>query len=166
MAESQAVADGAVVSIHYTLKNPEGDVIDSSEGGDPLMYLHGAENIVPGLERGLAGRNVGDNVAVEVLPIDGYGERLGPGPQRVPRDAFPPDAEPEEGMQVFAQGPNDETIPLWVVGVDDEAVTVDVDHPLAGVTLHFQVEITSVRAATAEELEHGHPHGPGGHHHH
>lgn len=165
MAETQAIASGSVVSIHYTLRTPDGEVLDSSDGGDPLMYLHGADNIVPGLERELTGRRAGDSLEVEVAPVDGYGERQGPGPQRVPRSAFPTGAQPEEGMQVFAEGPNNQTIPLWVVGVEDDAVMVDVDHPLAGVTLHFQVEITSVRSATAEELAHGHPHGPGGHHH-
>ena len=166
MAETLAIAQGSVVSIHYTLRSPEGDVLDSSDGGEPLMYLHGADNIVPGLERELTGRKVGDSLEVEVKPVDAYGERQGPGPQRVPLTAFPEGARPEEGMQVFAEGPDNQTIPLWVVSVEDDAVMVDVDHPLAGMTLHFQVEVASVRTATDEELAHGHPHGPGGHHHH
>lgn len=165
MVEIVSVADGAVVSMHYTLRNPEQDVLDSSSGGEPMMYLHGAQNIVPGLERKLTGCSVGDQLKVEVAPADGYGERTGPGPQKVPRSAFPDDAELHEGMQVIAQGEGGEMIPLWIVGVDADGISIDGDHPLAGVTLHFDVEIVAIRPATDEEMEHGHPHGPGGHHH-
>lgn len=160
-----AIADDKVVSIHYTLRDDDGDEIDSSVGDEPLTYLHGASNIVPGLERQLAGKQVGDMVKAVVPPEEGYGVAEGPGPQRVPRDAFPKDAELEPGTQFFARGPNGDAMPLWVVEVTDEGVMVDANHPLAGVTLHFEVEIVEVRDATAEEKAHGHPHGPGGHHH-
>lgn len=166
MATDTQVADKTVVTIHYTLKNSDGDVLDSSVGQDPLSYLHGAGNIVPGLERELTGKNVGDKVAVVVPPAEGYGERQGPEPQKVPLSSFPDDAELEAGMQIVASGPNGEMFPLWVVAVADEHALLDHNHPLADVTLHFDVEITDVRAATDEEVEHGHPHGPGGHHHH
>jgi FKBP-type peptidyl-prolyl cis-trans isomerase SlyD len=162
---TETIADGSVVTIHYTLKNAQGEEMDSSVGGEPMDYLHGAENIVPGLERELSGRKVGDKVAAVVMPADGYGERTGPEPQPVPRSSFPDDADLHEGMQVMARGPEDETFALWVVGVDEESVVLDHNHPMAGLTLHFEVEITGIRAATEEELAHGHPHGPHGHHH-
>lgn len=159
------VSDGQVISFHYTLRDPEGEVLDSSLESEPLSYLHGAANIVPGLERELTGRAVGDRLEAVVEPADGYGEPAGPGPQKLPRDAFPSNAELEAGMQVFARGEGSEPIPLWIVSVDDDHVVIDINHPLAGVTLHFTVEIVSIRSATEEEIEHGHPHGPGGHEH-
>jgi FKBP-type peptidyl-prolyl cis-trans isomerase SlyD len=154
-----------VVSVHYTLKNDEGDVIDSSEGEEPLMYLHGAGNIVPGLERQLAGRGVGDRVQAVVAPEEGYGEHSGDEPQLVPRASFPDDADLYEGMEVMAQGAEGEMFPMWIVGLTDDHVLVDDNHPLAGVTLHFDVQIAAIRTATKEELAHGHPHGPGAHAH-
>jgi FKBP-type peptidyl-prolyl cis-trans isomerase SlyD len=162
---TQQIADGMVVSMHYTLTNPDGQVIDSSSDGDPLTYLHGAGNIVPGLEAKLAGAGVGDKVNAVVAPADGYGERSGPEPQPVPRDRFPEDADLKPGMQIVAQGPSGEQFALWVVGLKDNDVLLDHNHPLAGVTLHFDVEVTEIRAATDEEKAHGHPHGPGGHDH-
>jgi FKBP-type peptidyl-prolyl cis-trans isomerase SlyD len=165
LAKAPAVADGMVVSVHYTLKTEEGEVIDSSDGDEPLMYLHGAGNIVPGLEKQLAGHVVGDRVKAVVEPEDGYGEHTGDEPQMVPRESFPEDADLYEGMEVMAQGPEGEMFPMWIVGLTDDHVLVDENHPLAGVTLHFDVEVTEIRAATQEELAHGHPHGPGAHAH-
>ena len=165
MTTQAAVADGQIVTIHYTLKNDAGETLDSSSGGEPLSYLHGADNIVPGLERELTGRQTGDKLTVVVQPEDGYGTREGPEPQPVPRSAFPDDAELRAGMQILAQGPSGDPFPLWLVSVSEDHVLVDQNHPLAGVTLHFEVEITGIRAATDEEKSHGHPHGPGGHHH-
>jgi FKBP-type peptidyl-prolyl cis-trans isomerase SlyD len=162
---SATVAAGKVISIHYTLKDEDGEVLDSSDGGQPLAFIHGAGNIVPGLERQLTGKQVGDKLAAVVPPEEGYGVPEGPGPQPVPRSAFPPDVELESGLQFLARGPRDESIPLWVVEVMDDTVLVDGNHPLAGVTLHFDVEVVGVRDATAEEKAHGHPHGDGGHHH-
>jgi len=160
------VADRAVVSMHYSLKDPEGEVLDTSEGEEPLTYLHGAGNIVPGLERELEGKSVGDKLQVVVKPEDGYGVRSGPEPQKIPLSDFPDDAELEAGMQIVAQGPNNEMFPLWVVGVGEDFAMLDHNHPLSDVTLHFDVEITKIREATEEEVAHGHPHGPGGHHDH
>jgi FKBP-type peptidyl-prolyl cis-trans isomerase SlyD len=162
---SGAVAAGKVVSIKYTLRDDDGDVIDASDDGDPLEYLHGADNIVPGLERQLLGKKLGDKLEAVVPPEEGYGLSEGPGPQPVPRTAFPEGAELEEGMQFFARGPDGHEMPLWVVEVNDDHIVVDINHPLAGATLHFDVEILAIRDATAEETAHGHPHGPGGHHH-
>ena len=163
-AVTNAIGDGMVVSIHYSLKDDDGDLIDSSEG-EPLSYLHGAGNIVPGLERQLAGKVVGDKLHAVVAPADGYGERSGPEPQEVPRDQFPPGADLEEGMQIMARGPTGKPFPLWIVAVGKDSVTVDHNHPLAGMTLHFDVEVTEIRSATKQEREHGHPHGPHGHDH-
>jgi FKBP-type peptidyl-prolyl cis-trans isomerase SlyD len=161
----ELIADDKVVSLHYTLRDDDGDVIDSSSDGEPLEYLHGAGNIVPGLERQLAGKRIGDRLTAVVKPEDGYGLPEGPGPQAVPRGSFPDDVELEEGLQFFAHGPDGEEFPLWVVGVEKDTVVVDSNHPLAGVTLHFEVEVIGLRDATADEKEHGHPHGEGGHHH-
>ena len=164
-AVSKAIGEGMVVSIEYTLKDDDGDVIDSSEG-EPLAYLHGAGNIVPGLEKQLAGKAVGDELHAVVAAADGYGERSGPEPQQVPRDQFPKDADLEEGMQIMARGPTGKPFPLWILEVSKDTVTVDHNHPLAGMTLHFDVKVTAIREATSEEREHGHPHGPHGHDHH
>jgi len=159
-------ADDKVVSIHYTLKDDDGDVIDSSSGGEPLDYLHGHGGIVPGLEAAIAGKKVGDKFQVVVPPAEGYGEPSGAPPRPVPRDAFPDEVEPEVGMQFFAQGPDGEPTPVWCVEVDDDVIMIDFDHPLAGQNLHFDVEVVGIRDATSEEIDHGHPHGPDGHHHH
>ncbi|MCE9577400.1 MAG: peptidylprolyl isomerase [Deltaproteobacteria bacterium] len=160
-----AVANDHVVEIHYTLKDDDGDVVDSSVGGDPLDYLHGHGGIVPGLEAAMAGKKVGDKFAISVPPAEGYGEVTGE-PKSVPKSAFPDDVELEEGMQFFVSGKDGDPIPVWVVAVHGDEVLLDQNHPLAGETLHFEIEVVSVRKASAEELEHGHPHGPEGHHHH
>lgn len=159
------IAAGKVVAFHYKLTDPAGEVIDSSEGREPLDYLHGASNIVPGLERQLEGLAPGAELVASVPAAEGYGERRFGGPQAVPREAFPPDAEIHPGMQFAAQDPQGNVIPLWVKDADESTVWVDRDHPLAGVDLTFAVTIVSIRDASDEEVAHGHPHGPGGHHH-
>ena len=160
-----SAGDDKVVTIHYTLRDDDGDIIDTSMGGEPLDYLHGHGGIVPGLEAALAGKHAGEKFNVSVKPADGYGEASGSQPKPVPREAFPEDLEIEVGMQFFAQGPNDEPVPVWIASVDDKTVLIDFNHPLAGQTLHFDVEVVGVRDATAEEIDHGHPHGEDGHHH-
>ncbi len=163
MASIPASADdGTVVSIHYTLRDDDGDVVDSSADAEPLDYLHGAENIVPGLERAMAGKAVGAKFKVTVAPADGYGER-GPEPKPVPRSAFPDDMDLELGAQLFVRGPDGEPFPVWIAGIGDDEIMIDQNHPLAGENLHFEVEVIAIRAATPEEIEHGHPHGPDGH---
>jgi FKBP-type peptidyl-prolyl cis-trans isomerase SlyD len=159
------IGDGKVVTIHYTLRDDDGDVVDSSVGDDPLAYVHGTGGIVEGLEQEIAKHSIGDSFKVVVPPAQGYGDVEGPGPRPIPRRAFPSDVEIEPGMQFFVRDEDGEPLPLWVVEVDGEQVFVDTNHPLAGETLHFEVEILGVREATAEELEHGHVHGPGGAHH-
>jgi FKBP-type peptidyl-prolyl cis-trans isomerase SlyD len=166
MANTLATAgDGKVVTIHYTLRDDDGDVIDTSDGSEPLEYLHGAGNIVPGLETAMVGKAVGDKFKVTVSPAEGYGEVKGE-PRPVPRNAFPDDADIEPGSQFFVRGQDGEPFPVWVAGFDGEDVLIDPNHPLAGENLHFEIEVTAIRDASKEEVEHGHPHGPGDHHHH
>ncbi len=153
-----------VVTLNYTLTDNEGTVIDESKDSS-FAYLHGASNIIPGLENALTGKQAGESLSVSVAPEDGYGERDAARTQSVPKNMFPEDAEIEIGMQFHAQGPSEETIVVTVTELEDETVTVDGNHPLAGVKLNFAVEIIEVRDASQEEIEHGHVHGPGGHHH-
>lgn len=154
----------AVAAIDYTLKNDAGDLIDTSSGQEPLSYVHGVGALVPGLEAELEGKSAGDKVDVRIAPEDGYGKRHEGMVQRVSRSLLPEEVEPRVGMQLQTQSEQGPLV-LTVVDVQDEEITVDGNHPLAGVTLHFEVDVVSVRAATAEEIEHGHVHGPGGHAH-
>lgn len=158
------IADNSVVAIDYILTDDEGEVIDSSEGGEPLWYLHGFENIVPGLERELTGKSVGDRFQVSLAPVDGYGERDPDLEQEIARDQFEDVDEIEQGMQFHAET-DDGYLVFTVVEVGDDLVTVDGNHPLAGMALNFDVTVREIRAATRDELAHGHVHGPGGHHH-
>jgi len=153
-----------VASIHYILTDDEGGEIDSSRGHEPMTYLHGADNIVPGLEKELEGKKVGDQLEVVVAPEEGYGPESGAPPQPVPRDAFE-GVEPQPGTPLVVESEEGEQMQLWIVDVNDETVTLTPDHPLAGVTLHFKVEVMEVRDATEEELEHGHVHTGDEHEH-
>ena len=159
------IADQKVITLNYILKDDEGNIIDQANDGS-FVYLHGALNIVPGLEKALTGKAVGDAVSVSVAPEEAYGPRDDQRIQEVPRDMFPEDTEIEAGMQFNAQGPDGEQLLVTVAKVESDSITVDGNHPLAGVQLNFDVEIIEIRAATAEELDHGHVHGAGGVHHH
>ncbi|HET8932303.1 MAG TPA: peptidylprolyl isomerase [Polyangiales bacterium] len=158
------IADEMAVLIHYKVANTEGEVLDSSEGDEPLAYIQGQGNIVPGLEQALLGKKAGDKVQITVAPEEGYGVHEPEKVQTVPRGAFDTETQIEPGMQFQAEGDDGEVI-VTVTEVTDEEVTVDANHPLAGQTLHFEVEVVSVRPCTEEELAHGHIHGEGGHHH-
>jgi FKBP-type peptidyl-prolyl cis-trans isomerase SlyD len=158
------IAEQKVVTFNYILKDDDGNVIDQSQDAS-FVYLHGASNIVPGLENALSGRVAGDEIAVSVAPEDGYGVRDDSRVQTVPREMFPADTEISPGMQFHAQGPDGQSLVVAVVAVEDETVTVDGNHPLAGVQLNFEVSIVDVRDATADEISHGHAHGPDAHHH-
>lgn len=156
------IKENSVVTMHYELKNPEGEVLDSSKGQEPLVYLHGAGNIIIGLEEQLIGKAVGDKVNAVVAPEKGYGLPVDALIQTVPREAFGDDIKSVEvGMRFQAeteQGP----VPVVVTAMDEKTVTVDGNHPLAGQELHFEVSIEEIREATQEEIDHGHVHGPGG----
>ena len=158
------IAQDAVVSIHYTLTNDKGETLDSSVGGEPLAYLHGNGNLIPGLENALAGKQAGDKLTVKIAPADGYGEYDKELVQRVPRRSFRGISDVRVGMQFQVQaGGGARTV--TVTHIAGDMITVDGNHALAGQNLNFEVEITDVRTATEEELAHGHVHGPGGHHH-
>jgi len=158
------ITTNVVVHIHYTLTDKAGDVLDSSVGNEPLVYIQGMGNIIPGLEQALSGKQAGDRFTVTIAPEDAYGARDEGLILTVPRDAFEgvDDIQPgmrfqtrtEQGMQVFT-----------VAEVAADQVVIDGNHPLAGEPLTFDVEVTNVREATAEELDHGHVHGAGGHQH-
>lgn len=152
------VANDCVVSIHYTLTDDEGNVIDSSRNSDPLNYLHGAGNIIPGLERELAGCEIGTQKQVKVQPSDGYGEIDVDLIQTLPREAFSGVEQIEVGMEFHARGPEGQVQVVVVKDVDDDGVTIDANHALAGKVLNFDVTVEAVRAATPEEIDHGHVH--------
>ncbi|MEO0649896.1 MAG: peptidylprolyl isomerase [Planctomycetota bacterium] len=162
----EAVADGAVVGIYYTLKDEGGNVLDTNrKGGAPLAYLHGHKNIVPGLEKALTGAKKGEKVDAVVAPEDGYGQPSEDLLEQVPRSAFPPDAQVVEGAVFQGRQPNGQVFQARIAKVEGDEVTVDRNHPLAGQTLHFEVTVDGIREATEEELTHGHAHGAGGHQH-
>ena len=159
------IENDCVVAMHYVLSDGQGTVIDESPEGQPLPYLHGHQNIVPGLEAALTGVAVGETKKVTVRPEQGYGAREDGLVLRVPRDQLPSEMTPELGMTLAMETEGGQTVPVRVTEVTGEDVQLDANHELAGVTLHFEVRIESVRAASAEELAHGHVHGAGGHHH-
>ena len=160
------VSANKVVLMHYTLKNDDGDIMDSSEGHEPLAFIQGIGNIIPGLEKHLEGKVKGDKLKATVTPDEAYGERTEEQIAKVPLENFQSDGEEqlEVGMQVQVESNQGATIAL-VTEIEGNDVTLDLNHPLAGETLHFDVEIMDVRDATQEELDHGHAHGTGGHHH-
>jgi FKBP-type peptidyl-prolyl cis-trans isomerase SlyD len=152
------------VTIHYTLKDDGGAVLDSSAGGEPLAYIQGHGNLVAGLEKALEGKADGTKLVVDVSPAEGYGIRDEKLIQRVPKRALQGSGEIKKGMQFQAR--TDDGMRLFTVAaIIGDMVTLDGNHPLADQTLHFDVQIVGVREATSEELEHGHVHGAGGHHH-
>jgi FKBP-type peptidyl-prolyl cis-trans isomerase SlyD len=154
----------SVVLMDYTVKDDEGNLIDTSAGQDPLAFILGMGNIIPGLERAFIGKKKGDSFQVRVKPDEGYGERDEALVEVVPRSQFAGIKDLRPGMQLQAQT-DDEVMVVTVVKLTDKEVTVDANHPLAGKTLNFDVAVVDVRTATQEELAHGHVHGVGGHHH-
>lgn len=152
-----------VVSFHYTVSEQGEEPLESSFGRDPLVILVGHGNIIPGLEQAMEGREAGDKFEVDVAAADAYGEKREGLSQRVPKKHFG-NQRLEPGMQVVLQtnfGPR--AVTIQKVGMS--VVDVDLNHPMAGKNLHFAIEIADVREASAEEVEHGHVHGEGGHHH-
>ena len=157
------VADNMAVSIHYTLTNDDGEVLDSSIGDEPLVYLHGGGNIIPGLEKALHGKVAGDKFNVRIAPEDAYGELMEEMIQVISRDMFEGIDNIEVGMQFHADVSSGSGV-VTVVSIEDDDITIDGNHPLAGLALTFDVEVIDVRAATEEEATHGHIHGAGCHH--
>jgi FKBP-type peptidyl-prolyl cis-trans isomerase SlyD len=158
------VQKNSVVTIDYTLTGPDGQVIDTSVGREPLPYLHGAGNLIPGLEKALEGKSAGESVKVTVPPEEAYGVRDEKLVQSAPKSAFQ-SPNISQGMQFRSDTPAGPRV-FTVTKIEGDTVTVDGNHALAGVTLNFDVSIKDVRSATKEEIAHGHVHGPGGHHHH
>lgn len=158
------IKSNKVVSINYTLTNAEGKVLDTSDGRAPLLYIHGKGNIIPGLEKALEGKKEGDKLKVTVAPEEAYGIRDERLVQIIPRSSFEGVEEIEPGMQFQANFEGHPQI-IVITKVEGDNITIDANHPLAGEQLTFDVAITEIRDATEEELEHGHVHGPNGHHH-
>ncbi len=158
------ITDGKVVHIHYTLTDDAGEVLDSSAGGEPLAYLHGAGNIIPGLEDALEGKQAGDRLSVVIPPEQAYGVHNADLVDTVPLSRFPDPSQVQVGVRFRARVGNTLHV-ATITDVTGDAVTFDLNHPLAGVTLHFDVAVVDVQDATPEELAHGHVHLPGGHEH-
>jgi len=158
---SFVIGNNSVVTVHYKLTDDNGKVLDSSEGSKPMAYLHGAGNIVPGLEKALEGKGEGDSLQVRVEPAEAYGEVNPDGIKTIEKAAFQGVESVEPGMTFEAQTPDGTTQQIVVKKVEGDAVTIDTNHPLAGVALNFDVQIVGVREATKEELDHGHTHEHG-----
>ena len=155
---SLLIGNDLVVSIHYTLTNAEGEILDSSEDSDPLTYLHGAGNIIPGLEKALVGKTQGDSLEVTVQPEDGYGQLQAELIQQVSKEMFQGVDELEIGMGFQTQSPEGHTMMVSITAIDGDMVTIDGNHPLAGQVLNFSVTVDGIRDASSEELDHGHVH--------
>lgn len=156
---ADVIGNGKVVSLAYTLRLDNGEIVDYTEAGEPLEYLHGAENIVPGLEKALEGLKVGDTRDVEVQPDEGYGPYSAEDVEVVDRSQFPADLPLAVGLALELYDDEGDSMEAYVREVGDQHVTLDFNHPLAGEKLHFAVEVLAIREATEEELDHGHPHG-------
>ena len=159
------ISSQKVATIDYTLTDDQGTELDSSKDGEPLAYIQGIGNLIPGLEDALEGKSTGDELSVSIQPEEAYGKRDEELLQAVPRAHFDGDDELQMGMQFRASSEDGDERVVTVVEVGDDQVTVDGNHPLAGQILNFEVKVVEVRDATQEELDHGHVHGPGGHHH-
>ena len=159
------IEKGSVVRMHYTLRDEGGTTIESSGGREPLTYLHGFGHLISGLEKTLEGAQPGLRTSVTVLPQDAYGEKDPQAVIRAPREDFPEGLTLEPGVEVQADTP-DGPITFTVIAIEGNEAVLDANHPLAGKTLTFDVEILDVRKATADEVAHGHVHGPGGAHGH
>ena len=156
------IENDTVASVHYTGTFPDsGDEFDSSRGGEPLTFLVGHKGMIPGFEREMMGAEIGDSRTFTLEPDDAYGMPSDELVQEVPRDMFPEEMPLDLGMMLMSDGG-----PFRIVAITDDTVRCDFNNPMAGKTLHFEVEVMDVRAATPDELAHGHAHGPGGHHHH
>ncbi len=162
---SETIAAGKVVGMVYSLRNDAGEILDQSSVQDPFLYMHDESQIVPGLESALEGLKIGDKKEVKVAPDEGYGPVHDGLKMSVTKSQFPGVTDIKAGMQFQAHSPEGQGMVFTITGIDGDTITIDGNHPLAGQTLHFAVEIISMRDATEEEKQHGHVHGEGGHHH-
>ncbi|HAR43550.1 MAG TPA: peptidylprolyl isomerase [Bdellovibrionales bacterium] len=160
------IENGKVVSLSYALKNSQGEILDQSDSRDPLVYLHGGHQIVTGLETALEGLKIGEKKNVVVAPADGYGEKNDSLCLTVKKAQFPANVQLEPGMQFQAHAPDGSGVVFTIEKVEGDNVHINGNHPLAGQTLHFDIEVLDIRDASEEERSHGHAHGPDGHHHH
>ncbi len=158
------IGKNAVVSMHYTLKAADGQILDTSEGKPPLSFIHGIGQLIPGLEKELEGKEAGNHVDAVIAAEEAYGQYNKDMVFKVSKDGFRGEEELKEGMQVEVELDDGKSI-AEVTKIEGDEVTLDLNHPLAGMELSFSVDITEVREASAEELSHGHVHGPGGHQH-
>jgi FKBP-type peptidyl-prolyl cis-trans isomerase SlyD len=152
------VQDNAVVTLQYKLRLDDGTLVEESEPDDPLVYLHGHENIIPGLEKALTGMRVGEHKSVEVDPEEGYGDYDPADVGRITRAGLPEEFQPEVGMLIPIIDEDGNEAEVLIIEMDDVDITVDFNHPMAGERLHFEVEVTDIREPTPEELDHGHVH--------
>jgi len=158
------IAKESVVTMHYTLKNEAGEVLDTSAGREPLVYLHGVGGLISGLEKELEGKQANDKLNAVIPPEEAYGSRRDDLLRVVSKEGFQGEEALVEGMRVQLETDRGPAVAV-VSGIEGENVTLDLNHPLADVTLHFEVEVLNVREAEAEEIAHGHVHGEGGHQH-
>lgn len=165
MSGPTAVDKDVVVSLAYKL-TVDGEILDEAGKEDALQYLHGNQNIIPGLESALTGLTVGDSKTVSVKPEDGYGLSDSEEIEEISLEDFPEGIVPEIGMELEVKDEDGNDLYGRILAITEDTVTMDFNHPLAGKTLEFEVTVVGLRAATADELAHGHVHGPDGHHHH
>lgn len=159
------ITKDTVATLEYRLYLPDGELVDEGTPEDPLVYLHGYEEIVPGLEKALEGKSAGESLKVVVPPEEAYGEYDPEGVEEIAREELPAELELEEGGILTASDDEGNEVDFFITSIKDGRVTVDANHPMAGKTLHFEVTVRDVRAATPEEIEHGHAHEPGHEHH-
>ena len=160
-----AIEQNKVVTMNFTLTDDHGNVLDSTEKGGPFSYISGSKMVLPKLEEAVSGMLIGSKKILKLEAKDGYGDYNDDAVQIVGKENFPEDFVLEVGMEYMASNPDGVQMPFVISNVDGEEITVDFNHPLAGKNLNFDIELLNVRDATAEELSHGHVHGPGGHHH-
>jgi FKBP-type peptidyl-prolyl cis-trans isomerase SlyD len=160
-----SILTNKVISFNYTLKDDEGTILDSSANKEPLTFLSGSQQIIPKLEEALSGMIIGSKKNIKIAAADAYGEYSEDAIQKIKMDQFPKEANIEVGMTYIANSPDGKQMPFLVSEINEQDITVDFNHPLAGKNLEFDVELLDVRDATPEEIQHGHVHGPGGHHH-
>jgi FKBP-type peptidyl-prolyl cis-trans isomerase SlyD len=160
-----AIGTNKVVTLNFTLKDEEGNVIESTENAEPFQFISGNNQILPKLEEEVDRMLIGTKKKININPADAYGEYNQQAVQKIDKKEFPENMKLEEGMRFVANSPEGKEMPFIINSIDENEITVDFNHPLAGKNLNFNVELLDVRDATPEELSHGHVHGSGGHHH-